>query len=106
MKALRITIILTSILFFNSCTKDVPAPKIIYVKNEYPKQRFLYSIKPYKITDSYVIDDIYIAVNKKQLSKASETSRLLRKQTIFYENQVKEYNKKFINSTEKSIENN
>lgn len=95
---------LLSVLFFSlfilgGCTKPPvinPEPKIIYIKSKYPKHKFLYTIKPYEITDIYTINRRYYGVNKKQLHRASETSKLLRKQNGFYKRQVQSYNRKFV----------
>ena len=84
------------VLFFNGCDEPQLEREIIYVKNDYPKHRFLYDIKDYEITDFYIYDKKYYKVNKKQLKRASDTSVLLRKQNMFYRLQVQSYNKKFV----------
>ncbi len=97
---LKLTLLsLVFVLFFSGCDKQPsinPEPKIIYIKSKYPKHKFLYTIKPYEITDIYTINKRYYGVNKRQLKRASDTSKLLRKQNVFYKKQVQNYNRKFV----------
>lgn len=102
MKVLKLTLVISllTVLFFSGCAeKEVQLePKVVYIKSKYPRHKFLYDVAPYEITDIYTINDKYYGVNKKQLKRASETSKLLRKQTYFYKRQVQKYNVKFVNN--------
>ena len=103
--ALKLTGILGLILLFNSCDEPQPQPcepKIVYVKNTIPKQRFLNDINKFKITDvrDHQTETRYYIVNKSQLKRASETSYLIRKQNTFYKNQVQTFNKQFTTEVE------
>ena len=96
MKALILVAI--SILLFSGCKEPEPEPaletKVVYVKAKQPKQRYLNTVPNYNISVEEH-NKQYYKVQKYQLERASDTSKLLRKQTIFYKNQVITYNKKF-----------
>jgi len=96
MKSLKLILIATSVLFFNACSGVIePEPKVIYIKQNVPKQRTLFYIKKYEITDWYRINNRYIAVNYNQLKRASKTSTLLRKQNTFYKKQADKFNRTY-----------
>ena len=98
MKNLNLILITIFVLFFNGCSGVIePEPKVIYIKQNIPKQRTLFYIKKYEITDWYRINDRYIAVNYKQLVRASKTSGLLRKQNKFYRSQATKFNTTYTN---------
>ena len=80
--------------------KIEPEPKIIYVKQKMPKQKYLKRVPKYSITDVVETKDRY-CIKKYQLRRASDTSTLIRKQNYFYRKQVVSYNKKFVYSKKK-----
>ena len=95
---LKLTL-LVSVLFFSGCLqKPDPEPKIIYIKNNYPRQKTLKGVKTYEINDIVVIDG-RLCLKRKDLRKASKTSSLLRKQNYFYRKQAFQYNKKFLSKS-------
>ena len=94
-----------SIFFFGGCKGKIePEPKIIYIKQKMPKQKYLKRVPVYTITDVVELKDRY-CVKKYQLRRASNTSTLLRKQNYFYRKQVVTYNKKFTKSIKPTTSN-
>ena len=77
------------------CTNPKPETKIVYIKTKHPRQKTLKQIKKYKINDVFVYKD-RVCIKRKSLRRASNTTKLLRKQNNFYRNQAIMYNKKFV----------
>lgn len=94
---MRTLVLLIVAAFLSSgCGKVQPCvPKTKYIKSEVPRLRILNKVEPYKIVDYTVISADYDEVNSTQLSMAAAVSRKRNDNILFYEDQIRDLNKKF-----------